>query len=157
MVLWFLTGYNPSLQPRKEFFNGKIVEKCTKIECIEKSMIKFFLTVDCLWNHINEWHQVTKWKNFDFIFICPEDTAQTRWCVSILLWSIAARHLTRRKICDGFWLPGTKSFPMVYNMYDFAAIISSCYYTLMFFIQDHHHSKDSTCHWNFQKYSVKII
>ena len=33
--------------------------------------------------------------------------------------------------CDGFWLPGARSFPTVYYMNDFAAIISSRYYTLI--------------------------
>ena len=35
-----------------------------------KSVITFFETVDCFPNHINEWNQLPKRKNFDFIFIC---------------------------------------------------------------------------------------
>ena len=38
--------------------------------------------------------------------------------------------MTRRKKCDDFWLPGAESFPMVYIMNDFAAIIFRRYYTL---------------------------
>ena len=38
--------------------------------------------------------------------------------------------MTRRKKCDDFWLPGAKSFPMIYIMNDFAAIIFRHYYTL---------------------------
>ena len=37
----------------------------------------------------------------------------------------------RHKNCDGFGLPGAKSFPTVYDMNDFTAIISSRYYTLI--------------------------
>ena len=64
------------------------------------------------------------------IFICSKVTAQTTQRVLILLWPITLRHLTRRKKCDDFWLPGAESFPMVYNMNDFAAIIFRRYYTL---------------------------
>ena len=63
------------------FSLGKFL-KNVKIVRIAKSMITFFLTVDCVSNDINEWHQVPKRKDFDFIFICPEVT------VSILLWSM---------------------------------------------------------------------
>ena len=108
----------------------QIIEKCAKIVRIAKSTIIFLLIVDCVSNHINEWHQVTKRKNFEFIFIFSEVTAQIRWSVSIILWSVALRHLTRRKKCDGYWLPGAKSFRTVYYMNDFAAIISRGYYTL---------------------------
>ena len=98
--------------------------------CIVKSMITFLLTVDCVSNHINKWHQVPKRKNFDFICICFEVTTQSRWSVTILMWSITSRHLTWRKNCDGFWLSGGKSFPTVFYMNDFEAIISSRRYTL---------------------------
>ena len=91
---WLLTIIAASI---KQFFNRQIFDKCAKIVCIAKSMITFFLTVDCVSNHINEWHQVPKRKNCDFIFICSEVTAQTTRSVSILFWSIASRHLTRRK------------------------------------------------------------
>ena len=37
--------------------------------------------------------------------------------------------------CDVFWLPDAKSFPTVYYMNDFAAIISSRYYTLSLYYQ----------------------
>ena len=57
-------------------------------------------------------------------------SAQTRWSVSISSWSIALRHLTQRKKYYGFWLLGAKSFPQVYYMNDFAALISSRKYTL---------------------------
>ena len=48
-----------------------------------------FLTVDSVLNHTDGWNQEPEGKNFDFIFICFEVTAQTRWSVSILLRSIA--------------------------------------------------------------------
>ena len=43
---------------------------------------------------------------------------------------MASRHMKRRKKRDDFWLPGAESFPMVYIMNDFAAIIFRRYYTL---------------------------
>ena len=125
MALWFSTGYQPSLQPRKHFFNWQIFEKWAKFVRNAKSIITFFLMLNCVSNHIGEWHLVPKRKNFDFIFICSEITAQTRWSVSI----VALHHLPQRKQCDSFWLLGAKSFPTVYYMLDFAAIISSCHYT----------------------------
>ena len=50
---------------------------------------------------------------------------QARWSMSILLCSIASRHLTQRK--KVWWM----SFPMVYYMNSFAAIFFSRYYTLI--------------------------
>ena len=76
MASWIWIGYLSSLQSRKQFVNEKIFEKCAKNVCIAKSMTTFFLTVDCVSNHINDWQQVPKRKNFDF-------TAQTRWILSI--------------------------------------------------------------------------
>ena len=46
------------------FQHRTIFEKCAK------SVITFFETVDCVSNRINEWNQLPKRKNFDFIFIC---------------------------------------------------------------------------------------
>ena len=46
-----------------------IFEKCAKIVCIAKLMKSYFFTVDCASNHINEWHQVPRRKNLDFIFV----------------------------------------------------------------------------------------
>ena len=85
---------------------------------IEKSIKTFFLRVDWVSNRINMWYQVPRRKNFDFIFICSEATAQTSWRGSSLFQ------------CDDFWLPGAESFSMVYIMNDFAAIIFRRYYTL---------------------------
>ena len=48
----------------------------------------------------------------------------------ITLRPTALRHLTQRKKCDDFWLPGVKSFQTIYNMNDFAVISFSRYYTL---------------------------
>ena len=67
--------------------------------------------------------------NPDLNFIGSEVTAQTRLRIPITLWPIASHHLTGRKKCDDVWLPGTESFPTIYNMNDLAAIIFSCYYT----------------------------
>ena len=78
-------------------FKRQIFEKYAKNLHIAKSMITFLLT-----NHISEWHQVIKRKNLDFIFIRSEVATQTRWSVTILLWSIAWLQLTRREKCD-FW------------------------------------------------------
>ena len=93
-------------------------------------MKTLYSIVDCVWNHIYEWYQAPKRKSFDFISFWSEVTAQIRWRVFNFLWSIALRHLTRRKKCDCFWLPGTESFPMVYDIIDFLTIIFSRYYTL---------------------------
>ena len=99
---------------------------------IEKSIKSFFLRVDWVSNRINMWYHVPRRKNFDFIFICSEATAQTSWRGSSLFQSIASRYMTQRKKCDDFWLPGAKSFPIVYIMNDFASIIFRRYYTLIF-------------------------
>ena len=71
----------------------------------------------------------TQKKEFRFYLHCSEVTAQTTWRVLTLLWPITSRHLTRRKKCDDFWLPSAESFPMVYNMNDFAVIIFRRYHT----------------------------
>ena len=70
-------------------------------------------------------------KNLNFFCICSEVTAQTRLRMPIKLWPMTSRHLTRHNICDDFWLPSSESFPTIYNMNDFAAIIFSRYYTLI--------------------------
>ena len=112
------------------FWIDNFFEKWAKIVRIATMMKTSFWTVDCVSNHKNEYHQVPRRKNFAFIFFCSKVTAQTKRRVLILLWPIALRHLTRRKKCDDCWLPGAESFPMVYNMNDFAAIIFRRYYTL---------------------------
>ena len=76
----------------------------------------------------------TQEKEFLFYLYLLWSYSSTRWSVTILLWSIALRHLTWLKKCDGFWLPGAKSFLTVYYMNDFAAIISGRYHTLNHFI-----------------------
>ena len=45
---------------------------------LQKSMKSSILTVDCVSDNKNEWHHVPWRKNFAFIFICSEVTAQTR-------------------------------------------------------------------------------
>ena len=50
----------------------------------------------------------------------------------IMTHSVASFDATKK--CDDFWLPGVESFPMIYNMNDFAVIIFRRYYTL--FIAD---------------------
>ena len=47
---WLLTIIADTLA----IFDRQIFEKCAKIVRIAKSMINFFLTVDCVSNHINE-------------------------------------------------------------------------------------------------------
>ena len=59
------------------------------------------------------------------ISLYTEVAAHTRRTVSILLCSIASRRMTRHKKFDDFRLSGAESFPTVYNMNDFAAIIFS--------------------------------
>ena len=58
--------------------------------------------------------------------------------MSILLCCIALRRMTRHKKGDDFWLSGAESFPTVYNMNDFAAIISSLDFSLGIFGLDIH-------------------
>ena len=94
--------------------------------------LSWWQLIVCVSNHINELQQVPKRKNFGFILIYSKVTAQTRWIVSILLWSIASRHITQQKKCNDFWLFGAKSFPTVYVMNDFAATVFSRYYTLKY-------------------------
>ena len=119
------TGHEPLLLPLKQLLNGQFFAKCAKIVRIAINAEKF--RVDswlCLKSQ--EWvTSSTQKKEF-----CSEVTAQTTRRVFNLLWPIALRHLTRRKKCDDFWLPSAESFPMVYNMDDFAAIIFRRYCTL---------------------------
>ena len=70
-------------------------------------------------------------KNLDYFFIGSEVTAQTRLRMPITLWPMTSRHLMRRKKCDDFLLLCSESFPTIYKINDFAAIISSRYYTLI--------------------------
>ena len=59
------------------------------------------------------------------VSLCTEVAAHKRRSVTILLCSIASRRMMRHKRCDDFRLSGAQSFPTVYNMNDFATIISS--------------------------------
>ena len=54
----------------------------------------------------------------------------------ILIQSVASYDTTKK--CDDFWLLSAESFPMVYIMNDFAAIIFRRYYTLNFLLTDAH-------------------
>ena len=112
------------------FWIDNFFKKCAEIVRIATLMKTSFLTVDCLSNHKNERHQVPRRKKFAFIFICSEVMAQTRWRVSIVLWSIPSCHSTRREKCDEFRLPAADRFPAVYTMNDFSAIIFRRNYTL---------------------------
>ena len=96
-----------------------------------KYIVTYLYSIDCTQNQIPKSCPTHKRKNLDFIFIGSDVTTQTRLKMSITLWPIALRHLTQRKKCDDFWLPGVKSFQTIYNMDDFAVIIFSRYYTLI--------------------------
>ena len=83
-------------------------------------------------------------------WVTPSTQENKFWFYLYLLWSyrsskvkrvnflrsISLRHLTLRKKCDGFLPPGTKSCPTVHNMNEFAARISSHYYSSIDKIQN---------------------
>ena len=73
-------------------------------------------------------------RNFHFIFIGSEVTVQKRSRLPITWWPIASCHLTQRKKCDDFWLPGAESFSTTYSKNDFVTKFFSRYYTLNLFI-----------------------
>ena len=110
--------------------NHQFFEKCAKNVHIEKLIRTFFLKVDCVSYHINVCYQVPRRRNFNFISTCSEVTVQTSWRVSSLFWFIVSHHMMRRKKSNDFWLFCAESFPVVYNINDFVAIIFRRYYTL---------------------------
>ena len=106
------------MQARNQLFDRQIFEFVQKFCALQNQ--RYLLL--CLKPH--QWViSSTLGKNFGFIFICSEVTAQASWRVSISLWSIELRHLTRRKRCGGFWLPDAKSLLTLYFISDFKSLI----------------------------------
>ena len=75
-----LRGFKLTINATTEaIFKQTIFFKCANNLHIEKLMQNFFLTVDCVSNHIKVCYQVPRRKNLDFIFTCSEVTAQKIW------------------------------------------------------------------------------
>ena len=95
-----------------------------------KYIVTYLYSIDCTQNQISKSCPTHKRKNLDFIFIGSVVLTQTELKMPITLLPIVLCHLTQRKKCNDFWIPGSESFPTIYNMNDFAEIIFRRYYTL---------------------------
>ena len=103
MASWFYwAGTNiATTGTTQTILNRQLFEKCANILLIATLMKTSFLTDDCVSNHKNEWHKVSRRTKFCFILICSQVKAQTRCRVAILLWSIVIQNV----MIFGFLVP----------------------------------------------------